>query len=68
MNKFWLRRLEDKTGISGVGIIAEGIEFSNGKCVISWLTEFKSIGIYNSIEDVKKIHGHNGKTEILEKV
>ena len=66
MKKFWLRRLEDETGISGVGIVAEGIEFSNGKCAISWLTEVTSIGIYEIIKEVKKIHGHNGKTEIIE--
>ena len=61
---FVLDRIEDETGISGTGVVAEGIEFSNNKCVLSWLTEHKSIAIYESIEEVEAIHGHNGKTVI----
>ena len=61
---FVLYRIEDETGISGTGVVAEGIEFSDGKCVISWVTEHKSIAIYENIEQVIMIHGHNGKTVI----
>ncbi|KKK83122.1 hypothetical protein LCGC14_2796580, partial [marine sediment metagenome] len=28
MDLFYLQRLEDETGISGVGIVAEGVRFS----------------------------------------
>ena len=31
MNSFILRRLEDVSGVSGTGVVAEGVEFSNGK-------------------------------------
>lgn len=62
---FHLKRLEDDTGVSGTGIVAEGVIFSDGKCALSWLTEYKSIAIYDSIEELEKIHGHNGKTIIL---
>lgn len=64
MKQFKLNRLEDATGISGEGIIAEGIQFSDGRCVLRWLTEITSIGIYDSIDDVEFIHGHDGKTVI----
>jgi hypothetical protein len=68
MKYFLLNRLVDETGISETGIVAEGIEFKSGKCVISWLTECQSIAVYDSMEDVIKIHGHNGKTVIEEKI
>lgn len=62
MNKFCLLRSEDVSGTSGIGIVAEGIQFTNGKCVISWLTEHTSIAIYDSMEELIAIHGHSGKT------
>jgi hypothetical protein len=50
------------TGVSGTGLIAQGIEFDSGRCVIEWLTSINSIAIYQSIDDVIAIHGHEGKT------
>lgn len=64
MKRFKLNRLEDASNISGTGYVAEGIEFSNGRCALSWMTNWASIGVYDSIEDVEAIHGHNGKTVI----
>jgi len=65
MRLFVLNRTKDETGISGTGIVAEGVEFSNKKCVIAWLTEHTSTAIYDCIEDVEAIHGHDGKTQIM---
>ncbi len=66
MRKFWLNRIEDETGISGTGVVAEGVEFDNGWCAVCWLTETTSAAIYPlGIESVEKIHGHNGKTQIV---
>lgn len=64
MKTFRLRRLEDETGISGTGIIAEGVEFSHGECVISWLTKHRSIGVYPTLVELMNIHGHGGKTVV----
>ena len=64
MKRFYLRRLVDETGISGIGIIAEGIEFSNLQVILCWRTFTSSIGVYRNIEDMIRIHGHNGKTII----
>jgi hypothetical protein len=36
----------------------EGCEFSDGTVVIRWLTEYKSHSIWNSWEDLEKVHGH----------
>lgn len=62
---FVLRRIEDDSGISGTGDVAEGIEFSNGKCVICWVTQYRSIAVYDSIRELVAIHGHNGKTIVV---
>lgn len=64
MRLFVLDRLEDETGISGTGIVAEGVLFSDGTCALRWRTETASTGVYASTEDVEAIHGHGGKTVI----
>jgi hypothetical protein len=61
---FTLNRLKDISGVSGTGIVAEGVEFSNGTCVLNWLTLRGSIAIYKTIEDLTAIHGHDGHTQI----
>ena len=65
MQTFHLNRKQDETGVSGTGVVAEGIQFSNGVCVLCWLNEMLSLKIYNVIGDVQRIHGHNGQTEIV---
>lgn len=64
MRRFVLHRLEDKTGISGTGHVAEGVIFSNGKVTLSWQTYYTSVGVYDSIDHVEAIHGHQGQTII----
>lgn len=62
---FLLRRLEDESGISGTGIVAEGAEFSTGKVVLNWVTEVRSVAIYDSLDELTAIHGHDGKTIVV---
>jgi len=60
-------RDEDETGISGTGVVAEGIEFSDGRVALRWQThgnDHHSTVIWDDIESVHAIHGHNGKTRI----
>lgn len=66
MRRFRLFRHEDETGISGDGVVAEGVEFSDGTVALRWCTgEHNSTVIWNKIESVEAIHGHNGKTEVV---
>ena len=60
--RFYLERKEDIYGISGVGTIAVGVQFPNGKAAMQWQTAIKSIVIYDNVEDLIKVHGHDGKT------
>lgn len=64
LRRFRLKRLEDESGVSGTGYVAEGVKFSDGQCVITWLTDTRSIGIYHSPVEMMHIHGHGGKTVI----
>jgi len=65
MKKFYLQRNEDLSGVSGIGIVAEGVEFSDGTAVIRWLGDKSSTGVYASVRELIRIHGHEGKTIIV---
>ncbi len=64
MRRFYLLRLEDVSGVSGTGVVAEGVVFSTGKVVLSWRSEYESVTIYDSLPDLEAIHGHEGRTRI----
>ena len=64
MKTFELIREIDISGVSGTGIVAEGIIFSDGRIAMRWLTETATTVIFDCIEDVQTIHGHNGSTVI----
>jgi len=66
MKLFELRRTEDESGISGTGTVAQGVIFDNGWCALTWLTEHTSVAFYTSIAEVIAIHGHGGKTEVVQ--
>lgn len=65
IHRFVLYRGEDETGVSGTGVVAGGVAFPNGKCVVSWFTAVTSVAVYDSIAAVRAIHGHGGKTRIV---
>jgi hypothetical protein len=62
---FHLNRVEDETGVSGTGIVAQGVVFDDGTCVLRWLTENRSTTIFESLATLEAIHGHGGKTHIV---
>ncbi len=65
MRRFQLHRDEDETGISGTGVVAEGVEFSNGRVSFTWLTYQEATNNYGSMKTVEEIHGHGGKTRVV---
>lgn len=62
---FVLKRDEDETGVSGTGVVAEGVQFSDGTVALRWRSYIKSTAIYESIRACEAIHGHGGKTRVL---
>lgn len=67
MRKFVLERSEDISGVSGTGIVAEGVEFSDGTVALRWTSTFPTSVVFHErgIESVQTIHGHNGATRIV---
>lgn len=62
---FVLVRDEDESGVSGTGVVAQGVEFSDGTCVLHWMTDYRSTAVYRNLEELEAIHGHGGKTRIV---
>lgn len=58
MRRFSMRRDSDVSGVSGTGIVLEGVLFSTGVVVIHWLTPPPrgSIAVFDSIEQFLAIH------------
>lgn len=65
MRRFHFERLEDASGVSGCGVVAEGVIFSDGKVALEWFGAHSSTNLYSSLEDVQFIHGHQGRTKIV---
>jgi hypothetical protein len=63
--RFHLFRSEDVSGTSGTGIVAEGVLFSTGTCVLAWTSLHRSIGVYQSLSELVAIHGHDGRTRVV---
>jgi len=65
MRRFVLQREEDESGVSGVGLVAEGVCFTDGTAALRWRTTFSSTAVYASMDDLLSIHGHGGKTRVV---
>ncbi len=62
---FNLVRDRDVTGISGTGVVAEGIVFQGGQTVICWTCPPFTVSVFPSPEAVLAVHGHQGNTRIV---
>lgn len=62
---FALERDMDISGISGTGIVADGVIWPDGTVSVRWRGDRPSIVHWASLDDVKAIHGHGGATRIV---
>lgn len=66
MRTFNLVRHNDVSGISGTGVVAQGVEFDDGAVAMRWIVgEHRSTALWANIEAVVAIHGHGGATELV---
>jgi hypothetical protein len=65
MKTFYLLRHEDLHGHAGTGVVAEGIIFDSGMVAMTWLSEYPTVTVFPKITTVKKLHGHEGRTEVV---
>jgi hypothetical protein len=64
MRRFVLQRDRDDTGVTGTGVVAEGVQLSDGRVVIRWLGAHSSIVFWDDIGSVLRVHGHKGATRL----
>jgi hypothetical protein len=64
---FVLIRDVDETGISGTGVVAEGVEFSDGTVALRWTSAWPTSVVFHDrgMDAVEAVHGHDGKTRIV---
>jgi hypothetical protein len=66
MRRFRLVREVDVSGISGTGVVAEGVLLSNGMCVVSWFGEWGTTVLHHrGLASIEYIHGHGGLTRVI---
>lgn len=65
MRRFELHRDQDASGVSGTGVVAQGIQFDDGTCALRWLSQHRSTAMYESVRDIELIHGHGGLTRLV---
>jgi len=55
---FTIARQHDETGVSGVGVVIEGVVLATGQTIIHWLTPAPrgALAIFDSMADFAKIH------------
>jgi hypothetical protein len=69
MKLYYLCRKEDVSGTSGTGHVAEVAEFDDGTVVVRWTRDRNAVRIasttvFNCMDDLLKVHGHEGKTDV----
>jgi len=60
--RFQLVRSRDVSGVSGTGIVADGVQFPDGAVAIRWRGEHPSTVCWNGLADARVVHGHDGLT------
>lgn len=66
--RFNLQRDEDETGVSGTGVVAEGVWWPDGDvAVLRWTSAWPTSVVFHDrgLDSVEAIHGHGGKTRIV---
>lgn len=62
---FVLYRHVDPSGISGVGVVAEGAQWSDGTVSLRWLGPSPSFSNWDNLGTLLAVHGHQGATEAV---
>lgn len=63
-------RDEDVSGVSGIGPVAEVVEFESGWVTVSFYSYTAGVPnviVYSSLADAERIHGHGGRTHLVER-
>lgn len=62
---FQLVRYLDVSGVSGTGVVAEGVEWSDGSVALHWAGRYPTTTVWqDGVEALLAVHGHQGATTI----
>ena len=58
IRSFSVHRAYDETGVSGEGVVIEGVSLATGQCVVHWLypPPRGGIAIFDTMDDFIKVH------------
>ena len=62
--RFALVRHVDYTGVSGIGVVAYGVQFGDGHVVLRWRSRHPSTISWASLDDLLTGHGHGDGTTV----
>lgn len=65
MRRFELHREVDVSGISGTGIVAEGVMFFDGSATMRWKTKYRTTVTTEHMEIIYQVHCLNGATKVV---
>lgn len=65
MRTFTMHRDLDVTGVSGTGVVAEGVIFDDGTTVVRWHGPRCSTVVWDTFMDAALVHGHGGATRFV---
>jgi len=65
LRRFVLQRDRDPSGVSGEGVVAEGVLFRDGRVYWQWLRWPFNVGHASSVTALLAAHGHEGATKLL---
>lgn len=65
--RIMLYRRQDRTGLSGTGMVADGVVWDDGKTVLQWRDHGlgRQLEIFDDIAQLEAIHGHNGQSLVV---
>jgi hypothetical protein len=61
--RFILLRVEDESGVSGAGVVADGCKFPNGRIALTWRKPPFAMTWHLDMDEIE-IHGHGGRTRV----
>jgi hypothetical protein len=62
--RFAMVRYSDPSGVSGVGLVAYGVQFDDGHVAVRWVSDAPSTSLWDGIADLMAVHGHRGATVV----
>lgn len=63
--RFVLWRDVDRSGVSGTGAVATGVQWPTGHCVMEWTGPPYGHNWYPSMHDVVMLQGHGGDSTVI---